>query len=223
MGPSDAISVASTATVAAVFASSATARLPPASRSAMMPDPITVAAKSIEPKPSAASARRSMSGGLGRGGVLSDFTQLRLQGRAIERVDRKTRRRSFRRAARSRLSLPSRDTTSGAGIFHGSPIWSEFFDHERRACWTKSGELRRQLDRQGCLGAIDSPISITREKSLRRRREEKHCADTLNGRVVFGMLNQGRANALRSGGLSHDQRTQQRLGAIDFNAHQSRR
>jgi len=48
-GPRSAISVPKTATVAAVFASSATATLPPARRSAMMPEPTTVAAKSKDP------------------------------------------------------------------------------------------------------------------------------------------------------------------------------
>src|SRR6202035_3228793 len=91
MGPKSAMSVASTATVAAVFASNATARFPPARRWAIMPEPITVAARSIDPKPSATSTRRSTLGGLGRSTGLSDLTELRQQRRAIERVDRKTR------------------------------------------------------------------------------------------------------------------------------------
>ena len=56
-GPNNAINVARTATVAPVFAMSATARFPAASRSAMIPEPITVAASSNEPKPSAARRR----------------------------------------------------------------------------------------------------------------------------------------------------------------------
>ena len=59
MGPSSAIRVASTATVAPVLARSATATLPPLRRSAMIPEPTTVAASSAEPKPSALSRRDS--------------------------------------------------------------------------------------------------------------------------------------------------------------------
>jgi hypothetical protein len=66
MGPRSAMSVASTATVAAVFANNATARFPPASRSAMIPEPITVEANSVDPRPSATSARRIMSDGTRR-------------------------------------------------------------------------------------------------------------------------------------------------------------
>jgi len=49
--------VANTATVAAVFASNAIAELPPARRSAMTPEPTTVAARSSEPIPSAVKRR----------------------------------------------------------------------------------------------------------------------------------------------------------------------
>src|SRR5271163_2020767 len=57
-----AINVASTATVAPVLAINATARLPPARRSAMIPEPTTVAARSSDPSPSAGSllARNSV-------------------------------------------------------------------------------------------------------------------------------------------------------------------
>jgi hypothetical protein len=51
-----AISVPSAATDAIVFASNATARFPPANRSAMMPEPITAAASSVDPNPSASNA-----------------------------------------------------------------------------------------------------------------------------------------------------------------------
>jgi hypothetical protein len=80
-----------TATVAAVLASNATARLPPASRSATIPEPITVAANSIDPRPSATSAPRNTLDGLRSGIALPNGTQLRLQRHAIERVDRQTR------------------------------------------------------------------------------------------------------------------------------------
>src|SRR5271170_2278468 len=86
-GPKSAINVASTATVAAVFASSATARFPPASRSAVMPEPITVAANRSEPKPSAMSSRRSMLSGLSCR-AFPDITELCFQRHTIERVDR---------------------------------------------------------------------------------------------------------------------------------------
>src|SRR5271170_1993029 len=89
MGPKSAINVARTATVAAVFASSATARFPPASRSAMIPEPITVAAKRSEPKPSARSARWSTLSGLGCRAALSDLSELRLQSHSVEGVDGK--------------------------------------------------------------------------------------------------------------------------------------
>src|SRR5271166_6001886 len=58
-GPSSAIRVASTATVAPVLARSATATLPPLRRSAMIPDPTTVAASNADPRPSANSRRDS--------------------------------------------------------------------------------------------------------------------------------------------------------------------
>jgi hypothetical protein len=57
IGPSSAINVPSTATVAAVLAKSATATFPPASRSAMMPEPTTVAASSSDPIASAIKRR----------------------------------------------------------------------------------------------------------------------------------------------------------------------
>src|ERR1700722_19251408 len=86
MGPKSAISVASTATVAAVFANSATARLPPARRCAMMPEPITVAANNIDPRVSATS-RRSMLSRLGSGVALADLAQSSLQRHTIEGAD----------------------------------------------------------------------------------------------------------------------------------------
>src|SRR5271170_6145255 len=95
MGPKSAIKVASTATVATVFASNATARLPPASRSAMIPEPITVAAKSIEPRPSAKSLRRTTSDRLGSEIAFPNGTQRRLQRHAIKRVDLQTRKESY--------------------------------------------------------------------------------------------------------------------------------
>src|SRR5271166_5107399 len=58
-GPSSAIRVASTATVAPVLARSATPVLPPLRRSAMIPDPTTVAANSADPRPSASTRRDS--------------------------------------------------------------------------------------------------------------------------------------------------------------------
>ena len=45
------MSTASAATVANVFASNATATFPPASRSAMIPEPMTAAASTSEPTP----------------------------------------------------------------------------------------------------------------------------------------------------------------------------
>src|SRR3984893_7502613 len=92
MGPTSAMSVASTATVAAVFANNATARFPPARRSAMIPEPITVEVSSIDPRPSATSARRIMSDSLAGGTALADLTQPSLQRHGIERLDRKTRK-----------------------------------------------------------------------------------------------------------------------------------
>src|SRR5271155_638855 len=90
MGAKSAIRVESTAIVAAVFASNATARFPPASRSAIIPEPITVAAKSMDPKPSATSARRSMLGKLSSSTAFSDVTQFGLQRHTVERPDRQT-------------------------------------------------------------------------------------------------------------------------------------
>src|SRR5271166_1089112 len=58
-GPSSAIRVASTATVAPVLARSATPVLPPLRRSAMIPDPTTVAANSADPRPSTSARRES--------------------------------------------------------------------------------------------------------------------------------------------------------------------
>ena len=52
------MSTASAATVAPVLASNATAALPDANRSAMIPEPITAAASSNDPRPSAASRCR---------------------------------------------------------------------------------------------------------------------------------------------------------------------
>jgi hypothetical protein len=54
-GPSSAINEARTATVAPVLAINAMPRLPPARRSAMIPEPTTVAARSNDPRPSASS------------------------------------------------------------------------------------------------------------------------------------------------------------------------
>ncbi len=88
MGPKRAINVASTATVAAVFANSATARLPPASRSAMIPEPITVAASRIEPRAfgeerPAQPLKRTL-----RQCAFADVAQPRLQRHTVERIDR---------------------------------------------------------------------------------------------------------------------------------------
>src|SRR5271168_3999632 len=66
---------------------SATARFPAASRSAMIPEPITVAASSNEPKPSAARRRSTILGFL-RGRLLSDRAQFLAQRHLIERCDR---------------------------------------------------------------------------------------------------------------------------------------
>ena len=59
IGPSMVISTNRMAPVARVLPSSATAALPPASASAMMPEPMTVANRKKEPRPSAASRRAS--------------------------------------------------------------------------------------------------------------------------------------------------------------------
>src|ERR1700685_3987167 len=65
---------------------SATARFPAASRSAMIPEPITVVASNNEPKPSAA-RRRSTTLGFRRGRLLSDRAQFFAQRHLIERCD----------------------------------------------------------------------------------------------------------------------------------------
>src|SRR5687768_10597584 len=59
IGPSMVISTNNMAPVARVLPSSATAAFPPASASAMMPDPMTVANRKKEPSPSAARRRAS--------------------------------------------------------------------------------------------------------------------------------------------------------------------
>jgi hypothetical protein len=56
----------------------------------MMPEPITVAVKSMDPQASATSARRSTLGRLGGGVVFSDFAQPSLQGQVVERPDWET-------------------------------------------------------------------------------------------------------------------------------------
>src|SRR5271154_1373785 len=58
-GPRSAINVANTAIVAPELAINATARFPPARRSAMTPEPTTVAVNNKEPKPSANNRRGS--------------------------------------------------------------------------------------------------------------------------------------------------------------------
>ena len=57
MGPKVKISATNTAPVARVFASSAMATFPPASRSPMMPEPTTPASRSAVPTASAVSRR----------------------------------------------------------------------------------------------------------------------------------------------------------------------
>ncbi len=52
-----AMRTASAATVAAVFASNATAAFPPARLSAMIPEPMTAAANSVAPRNSAKTSR----------------------------------------------------------------------------------------------------------------------------------------------------------------------
>src|SRR5688572_30846423 len=89
MGPNNAMSVASTATVASVFASSASAAFPPASPSAMMPEPITQAASSMAPRDSAR-IRAATSGHFIRGPHGTDVAQAFLQLDAIQRLQRKT-------------------------------------------------------------------------------------------------------------------------------------
>ena len=78
--------MARAATVAPVLAMSATAKFPAARRSAMIPEPITVAASSNEPKPSA-TIRRSTLSGFRRGRLLSDRAQFLAQGHLIEGCD----------------------------------------------------------------------------------------------------------------------------------------
>src|SRR5580704_1389905 len=85
-GPNNAIKVARTATVAPVLAMSATAKFPAERLSAMIPEPITVAASSSEPRPSAA-RRRSTTLGSRRGGLLSDGAQFLAQRHLIDGCD----------------------------------------------------------------------------------------------------------------------------------------
>src|SRR5271168_1235060 len=86
-GPRSAINVANTATVAPVLAISATARFPPARRSAMTPEPTTVAASNKEPKPSANNRR-------GRGSAcivrLADCIHLNFDAHLIDAGDWQT-------------------------------------------------------------------------------------------------------------------------------------
>src|ERR1700722_13030657 len=86
-GPRSAIKVARTATVAPVFAMSATAKFPAASRSAMIPEPITVAASRSEPKPSAA-MRRNMTLDIRCRGAMPDRAQLLAQRHWVQGCDR---------------------------------------------------------------------------------------------------------------------------------------
>src|SRR5258708_35896437 len=65
-GPNSLMSTARIATVAPVFASNATPAFPAESRSAMTPEPMTVADKSSEPIASAANCRCTLFAGLGR-------------------------------------------------------------------------------------------------------------------------------------------------------------
>src|ERR1700686_1804108 len=67
MGPKVRMSATSAPPVAIVLASNATATFPPARRSPMMPDPMTVASKSVVPRPSAPNLR--MRSGRACGGV----------------------------------------------------------------------------------------------------------------------------------------------------------
>lgn len=92
MGPRNAINVASAKTVAAVLASNTMARLPPANRSPMIPEPTTAAASSSEPSPSASNERPKRLGDFVGGGCLADSVQAFLQLDAIERANRKARK-----------------------------------------------------------------------------------------------------------------------------------
>ncbi len=87
IGPKTAIRVASTATVANVLASSATAPLPAASLSAMMPEPMTQAASSSAPSASAATLRHMFKrlASVGRNFPMS--CKLLLQLHAVQRTD----------------------------------------------------------------------------------------------------------------------------------------
>src|SRR5687768_12954728 len=87
MGPSVAISAASAATVAPVFARSASAAFPAESRSPMMPEPTTAAASNNAPSHSANSlgAKRYSGDFIGRGcgtNCVETFLQLYLVQRA---------------------------------------------------------------------------------------------------------------------------------------------
>src|SRR5688572_11060497 len=77
MVPNIRISATSPAPVAIVLASSAIATLPPASRSAMIPEPTTTASSSAVPSPSATSRRASVMAP--PSADLADAAQLRLQ------------------------------------------------------------------------------------------------------------------------------------------------
>src|ERR1700734_2535090 len=88
-GPKMVMSTTKIAPVGMVLPRSAMAALPPASRSAMMPEPTTVATKSAVPSPSAKS-RRSSASILRRAAILAraDRVELFLQAQLIERAQR---------------------------------------------------------------------------------------------------------------------------------------
>lgn len=80
------MSTARVATVAPVLASSATAAFPPASRSAMIPEPMTAAQSSSAPNDSA-KRRRTTSGGVAA--RPADRVEPLLQFQVVERSNRK--------------------------------------------------------------------------------------------------------------------------------------
>src|SRR5687768_7105120 len=88
IGPSIVISTNSMAPVAMVLASRATASFPPASRSAMIPEPITQANRKKAPSPSAAIRRPSRGVGSDSGWLrilrLADIAEARLQAQLVD-------------------------------------------------------------------------------------------------------------------------------------------
>ena len=126
IGPNVRIRATSTAPVASVLASSAIATLPPASRSAMMPEPTTAARSSAVPTPSAVMRRGRST--WPRGSAMPSGRRARNAGAC---GCRRARGRTPR-AARPRFRRPRRDRGSSNAVARRRPERADSARSRRR-------------------------------------------------------------------------------------------